>query len=286
MGLGKLLPGSSGRKRPILLHQAVKVLEILRSQLDGPLADMACAAVSFAFQGLLRKSEYSATPNKPFNPEKSLTMGDMRFVPSLENPRYVSVILKNTKTDAFLLENPELFLPMDAEAPLNACAQLQRYFQSSQVDPSKWGETPLFCIPHSEQPLQGASIHSLVQQSMGLIGENPAEFGSHSLRSGGTTALADAGCPEVVLKTLGRWSSECYRIYARAAFSSVLEWGKRMASAGATVRGFSLHIPRSSSLSFPWLHMAVSDIFGFLYRVAIQFRVVRLSSVREWGVAD
>ena len=121
---------------------------------------------------------------------------------------------------------------------------------------------------------------------MGLIGENPAEFGSHSLRSGGTTALADAGCPEVVLKTLGRWSSECYRIYARAAFSSVLEWGKRMASAGATVRSFSLHIPRSSSLSFPWLHMAVSDIFGFLYRVAIQFRVVRLSSVREWGVAD
>jgi len=32
--------------------------------------------------------------------------------------------------------------------------------------------------------------------------------------------------------------------------------------------------------------MAVSGNFGFLYRVAIQFRVVRLSSVREWGVAD
>ena len=54
----------------------------------------------------------------------------------------------------------------------------------------------------------------------------------------------------------------------------MLEWGKRMASAGATVR------------SFPWLLMAVSGNFGFLYRVAIQFRVVRLSSVREWGVAD
>ena len=32
--------------------------------------------------------------------------------------------------------------------------------------------------------------------------------------------------------------------------------------------------------------MAVSGKFGFLYRVAIQLRVVRLSSVREWGVAD
>ena len=173
-------------------------------------------------------------------------MGDMRFVPSLEDPKFVAVVLKDTKTDSYLTENPEIFLPMDAEAPLNACALLRTYFLSSKVDKSKWGETPLFCLPHSYLPLQGSSVHSMVQQAMGMIGENPAEYGTHSLRSGGTTALADAGCPEVVLKTLGRWSSECYRIYARAAFSSVMDWGQRMASAGAATRSLSLHIPRSA----------------------------------------
>ena len=88
-------------------------------------------------------------------------------------------------------------------------------------------------------------MRSMVRSAMGLLGESASEYqyGSHSLRSGGATALADAGCPEVVLKTLGRWSSECYRIYARAAFSSVLHWGKLMASAAAAASSLRLHLP-------------------------------------------
>jgi hypothetical protein len=45
----------------------------------------------------------------------------------------------------------------------------------------------------------------------------PAErYGAHSLRIGGATAGLAANVSELALRTAGRWSSDCYRLYARA----------------------------------------------------------------------
>ena len=43
----------------------------------------------------------------------------------------------------------------------------------------------------------------------------PKEYGGHSLRSGGATALAEAGIPEELIRRAGRWSSDAFEIYIR-----------------------------------------------------------------------
>ena len=49
-------------------------------------------------------------------------------------------------------------------------------------------------------------------------GDDPSEFGAHSLRIGGATALFAAGADPTVIRTMGRRSSDCYRLYVRACF--------------------------------------------------------------------
>ncbi|KAJ8576321.1 hypothetical protein ON010_g2891 [Phytophthora cinnamomi] len=45
------------------------------------------------------------------------------------------------------------------------------------------------------------------------VGEDPARFGSHSLRSGGATALFNAGVDSLAVKKFGRWKSDAVERY-------------------------------------------------------------------------
>ena len=69
---------------------------------------------------------------------------------------------------------------------------------------------------------------------MTAIGENANEFGTHSLRIGGATALFAAGASPEVIRTMGRWSSDCYRLYVRACYQSSLDWTQKAGSTPVT----------------------------------------------------
>eukprot|EP00966_Prymnesium_polylepis_P194900 4517849-Prymnesium_polylepis.1 len=64
------------------------------------------------------------------------------------------------------------------------------------------------------------------------IGENPGQFGTHSYRTCGATALFAAGADATVIRTMGRWSSDIYWLYVRACFSQTIAWSRK---AGLTV---------------------------------------------------
>jgi integrase len=226
-GLKKISGHVVLRKKAILLHQVVDLLHQLRTNLgDTQDCRVLLVAIQVGFQGMCRKSEYSVTPTHPFAVSTSLTMADVEFRPNRVNPEVAVVRLKKTKTDRFLDSQPELILPFDGSAQVNACKALKIMLDQTPIPEADWPSTPLFVLKGA--PLKGGVVHRIVQAGMGAIGLNPSDFGSHSLRSGGATALADAGCPEVVIKTLGRWSSEVYRIYVRTAFNAVLQWGCKM----------------------------------------------------------
>jgi integrase len=235
VGLAKLSGHVVSRKKAILTHQVVGIVSAIRQSL-GDTPDQRCltAALQLGFQGLCRKSEYSVTKNKPFAVDTSLTLGDVHFRPSREHPEVAVIVLKKTKTDRFNKEQPELILPMDPTAPVNACRALKDMLDNTPVPPEDWASTPLFVW--KGKPLHGDVVHQTVQACMGALGLRPADFGSHSLRAGGATALADAGCPEVVLKALGRWSSECYRLYVRGAFNAAMNWSRQIGTSEAAAR--------------------------------------------------
>ena len=67
-------------------------------------------------------------------------------------------------------------------------------------------------------------------QRRDAIGENPTQFGSHSYRIGGATALFAAGANETVIRTMGRWSSDLHRLYVRACFEQCVDWTRRAGS--------------------------------------------------------
>ena len=53
---------------------------------------------------------------------------------------------------------------------------------------------------------------------------------SHSLRIGGATALFAAGADPIHIRTMGRWSSDCYRLYVRSCFEQTLAWTAKIGS--------------------------------------------------------
>ena len=73
-------------------------------------------------------------------------------------------------------------------------------------------------------------IRDIVRQCCAAIGEDPLQFGAHSLRIGGATALFAAGADPLHIRTMGRWSSDCYRLYVRACFEQTISWTRKLGS--------------------------------------------------------
>ena len=69
---------------------------------------------------------------------------------------------------------------------------------------------------------------------MRAIGENPTDFGTHSYRIGGATALFAQGADPTVIRTMGRWSSDIHQLYVRACYERCCEWSRLAGSAVVT----------------------------------------------------
>lgn len=75
---------------------------------------------------------------------------------------------------------------------------------------SKRGTTPglLFKFA-SGQPLTKDASTAETRQLLSLLGFKVSDYAGHSYRIGAATAAASVGLPPWLVKTLGRWSSDC-----------------------------------------------------------------------------
>lgn len=116
---------------------------------------------------------------------------------------------------------------------IDAVAEMRNLMR---VDPTPTGldpgSVPLFRDPATNAPIQADALRRLIKSLMAAVGEDPSQFGTHSLRIGGATALFAQGATPMVIRTMGRWSSDCYRLYVRACYQSSLSW---TAAAGSAV---------------------------------------------------
>ena len=118
---------------------------------------------------------------------------------------------------------------------IDAVAEMLNLVAVDPVDASAAARTPMFRTgraEHERKPLRSQQVLGWTRTLMRSIGEQPEHFGTHSYRIGGATALFAAGADTTVIRTMGRWSSDIYRLYVRACFSQTLEWSRR---AGSTV---------------------------------------------------
>ena len=188
------------------------------------------AALTCALQGLLRSAEYCDNGKTKGGLQKLLKKLPTRDdIQQLDEEKLVFMTCPcknmrhlNGKTGPVVIGA--------GGSQIDACAEVKNLLQ---VDPTPNGEadeTPLFRDPATNMPLTYSHMQALIKQMMHAIGEDSDEFGTHSLRIGGATALFAQGATPMVIRTMGRWSSDCYRLYVRACFEASVAWTRKAGS--------------------------------------------------------
>ena len=98
-----------------------------------------------------------------------------------------------------------------------------------RVDPTSENGS-CFRNPKTGKALTVADMNEWVQLLMSAIGEDPKEYGSHSARIGGATAMYKAGFTPLDIRLAGRWDSDCYLVYVHTDRRRALEVTRQMAS--------------------------------------------------------
>ena len=180
------------------------------------------AALATAFQGLLRGAEFTVL--KDWNAELDMSRGD---VAALSVERLV-LMMRPAKNMNHLKGKTVPLVIGAGGAHLDAVAEVNNMLV---VDPTVYGERggskaaaiPLFRDAMGKA-LKSDDVRKWIQMAMCWLGLDSRHFGLHSLRIGGATALFAAGADPLVIRTMGRWSSDCYRLYVRACFSQTMGW--------------------------------------------------------------
>ena len=184
-----------------MLHRILAFIDNLPSRIDKL---MYKAAVTMAFFGMFRISEYTTPSQRTYNPSLHLSPQSIQFS---DNFSILHVFLKTSKTDPFSLGvTVRIGATNDLYCPVNAMAQ---YLTAR---PPLFG--PLF-MRHNGLHLTRSDINNLLKNSL----PSTPHVTTHSFRKGGATHYLRAGLPEHVIQFLGRWRSDAYKLYLNIPLS-------------------------------------------------------------------
>ena len=170
-------------------------------------------ALSLAFFGLLRCSEYTSFSQHRYDPTVTLLASDVQFS---QDSSIMYIYIKASKTDPFRSGCTIRVARLSSNlCPVTLMQQFLR------VRPSIRG--PLFLF-NAQRFLTSRDIRALLQRCLpGLAG-----FNTHSLRIGGASAAAAAGIPDSQIQILGRWASDAYQRYIHLSDATVADVCTRM----------------------------------------------------------
>ena len=188
------------RKRDPILPHHIRTLGRYLSQNQSPRDYvMIMAAITLAFFGLLRSSEYTSIGSRHYDKDITLYKEDISFN---ENMSVMTIHVKGSKTDPFR-EGTNIVIPrINSDiCPINF---MIRYLHKA---PS----TGTLFRYQSGKYLTRRDIHSIFSK---YLNDN-VNLNTHSLRIGGASLLSKAGIPEHIIQKIGRWKSDCFKRYIR-----------------------------------------------------------------------
>ena len=223
-GIKKSSTGCRMVRDPITLDMLRKFCKVLSRGLYGPYVDILLKAMfTLAFFGFLRCGEFTSCTDQ-FDPSVGLTLQDLEFLPSPSSA--FSLHLKASKTDQDRKGiSIDICATYNEVCPVNAMRQYIRVRKQLCKDIAR----PLFLLPGGMPVTRRLFVQWLdgVQDVLNLPKHS---LKPHSFRIGAATAAAQAGVPDHLIKTLGRWSSNCYQIYIRTPLSVIQRAHKSMAA--------------------------------------------------------
>ncbi len=167
---------------------------------------MLWAACCLGFFAFLRSGEFTCPSARTYT-RSMLSPADV-MVDSREHPTSLTVLLRTSKTDVFQAGHSLLVgATGDLLCPV---AAVLGYLAIRPEVPG-----PLF-IYEDGTPLSRSRLVQAVRSALASIGTiDLARYTGHSFRIGAATAAAQAGIPDSMIQTLGRWKSSAFLTYIR-----------------------------------------------------------------------
>lgn len=204
---------------PITLPILRKILQAIRlnqATYGGPIvAKGLIAAFTLAFGCFLRMGELTYDT---FDPRFDLRVSSIK-----EDGGEMRLTIPASKTDPFR-QGVTVVIP---EGPRDICPRtaIRDWIRSS----TNGHDGPLFHI--NGQPFKRNFVIKHLARALDDTGYVSRLFSGHSFRRGAATWAASVGMTGLEIKTLGRWNSECYRLYVDAGPQRSADLGRSMLSA-------------------------------------------------------
>ncbi|XP_071116817.1 uncharacterized protein [Haliotis cracherodii] len=206
-GYKKLHISSTKKRLPITYNILTCIVAALRNGVFGAHDDLVMEAMcSLAFFGFLRCGEFTCA--KSFDPEVNVCIKDVVLHPSQAK---CAVNLKTSKTDPFRQGvTVNVFATSGSCCPFSSMRLLM--FVRLQC-----GAKPCDAMftDRGGLPVARSAFLSWLNIVLCRIGLNPSLYSGHSFRIGAATTAAHVNIQDHMIKTLGRWSSDCFTRYIR-----------------------------------------------------------------------
>ena len=162
-------------------------------------------ACTMAFFGFLRCGEFTSR-SKKFNQSYDLCMADIKFAPDYSK---FTINLKHSKSDT---SHAGVIIPIFANGTDICPAVLMRRFYSLRLKSSATPNDPLFLLANGDILSRQYFIVEM-RQVLRLLNYNDVNFNGHSLSRGAACEAHAAKISTSTLQTLGRWSSDAWKVY-------------------------------------------------------------------------
>jgi len=224
-GIKKSHPTTTKTRLPITSSLLAKICQTLRNNIFGTYEDLlmeACCVM--AFFGFLRCGEFTY-PSQTSDAQDGLCLGDISFMRDTEQAAYVSLHLKHSKTDPFRIGHSIMLYATDSFlCPVTSLRQYLNHRCSLSRDP----DMPLFLFP-DRSLLTRSSFLKMLHIVLSRIGTPTQGHTGHSFRTGAGTQAAAVHIPDHLIKTMGRWSSDCYQLYIKTPSKLIKEAQRKLA---------------------------------------------------------
>lgn len=169
--------------------------------------------------GLFRSGELVASDSSPVG----LLNGDVIEWEG-DSKEFYQIHLPHSKTDPFRRGATITIAAPMAVAQIRHFAERLRPNNANTSSPT----TPFLCYTDGKpltKPQLIKGVRTLLTQAKI---PDVDKYKGHSFRKGGAQSLKDIGCPDSVIKQLGRWSSESHVLYHSASLRQQLEASTHM----------------------------------------------------------
>jgi len=210
-GLQRATGSVRQQKRPVTMQLLLLWVLRLRAGWSSRVQCLVLACV-FGVFGMLRRSNLvpgSSNPSTLFGGRKHLRRKDVQFVAEHYALR---LTITETKTLQFKERQHVIYIAGCKGAPLDPVALYQDYIAAHPAAP----EAPMFSFINQASrrvPLTFSGLFAGVKELVGLVGLDPRQYATHSLRRGGASGALQSGLAPFFTKLQGDWKSDCYMQY-------------------------------------------------------------------------